>query len=187
MMHSKVFLTAFLMFIFSLTACGQIDNAAEPNDEPLDPTREQRQQQTPADQELENELGYVRYTKDQVDNDRERNRTMEIDRNEMANMITRNILRNDGFEEVATLVTDEEVLIAYQKDESKDEDSAADIAKKTAMSIMPAFFEIYVSDNHLLIEDIHSLHNSSTTPNHDYDNTIDRIINEMEKSPQEDN
>lgn len=181
-MYSKLFIPVVFIVLFALAGCANTDNAGDdPNDaEPLNPTREQ---QPPGDEELDEKLGYVRYTKDQVDNDRERNRNVTIDRNEMANMITRVILRNDGFAEVATLVTDEEVLIAYQKDEGIDENAAADIANKTAMSTMPGFFEIYVSDNEILIEDIESLSNSSTE-NRNYDNTIDRIIEEMEKSPQ---
>ncbi|WP_373893226.1 YhcN/YlaJ family sporulation lipoprotein [Virgibacillus natechei] len=182
-MYSKLFIPVVLIVLFALAGCGDMDNAGDnQNDaEPLNPTREQ--QQAPVDEELDEKLGYVRYTNDQVDNDREQNRNITIDRNEMANSITRVVLRNDGFEEVATLVTDEKVLIAYEKDEDIDENTAADIAKKTAMSIMPRFFEIYVSDNEILMEDIESLSNS-TTENRNYDNTIDQIIEEMEKSPQ---
>ncbi|UJL45190.1 YhcN/YlaJ family sporulation lipoprotein [Virgibacillus sp. NKC19-16] len=181
-MYSKFFISVVFIVLFALAGCGDTNNAGDdPNEaEPLNPTREQ---QPPVNEELDEKIGYVRYTKDQVDNDRERNRNITLDRNEMANTITRVILRNDGFEEVATLVTDEEVLIAYEKDEDIDENNAADIAKKTAMSIMPGFFEVYVSDNEVLIEDIESLSNS-TTENRNYDNTIDRIIEEMEKSPQ---
>ncbi|GGB36538.1 hypothetical protein GCM10011409_12450 [Lentibacillus populi] len=101
----------------------------------------------------------------------------------MADMITRLILRNEGFDEVATLVTDEEVLIAYQKNDNLDDRTAADIASKTAKSTMPGFFDVYVSDNGTLMNDIQSLHNSSAT-NKNYDNTIEQIINEMNKSPQ---
>ncbi|MBY7143990.1 YhcN/YlaJ family sporulation lipoprotein [Virgibacillus sp. NKC19-3] len=182
-MYPKLFIPIVLIALFALTGCGSTDNAGDdPNDaEPLNPTREQ--QQAPVDEELDEKLGYVRYTNDQVDNDQEGNRNITIDRNEMANMITRVILRNDGFEEVATLVTDGEVLIAYEKEQDMDGATAADIAKKTAMSIMPRFFEIYVSENEVLMEDIESLSNS-TTENRNYDNTIDRIIEEMKKSPQ---
>lgn len=181
-MYSKFFIPIVFIVLFALAGCGGTNNAGDdPNEaEPLNPTREQ---QPPVNEELDEKIGYVRYTKDQVDNDRERNRNITLDRNEMANTITRVILRNDDFEEVATLVTDKEVLIAYEKDQDIDENNAADIAKKTAMSIMPGFFEVYVSDNEVLIEDIESLSNS-TTENRNYDNTIDRIIEEMDKSSQ---
>jgi len=102
---------------------------------------------------------------------------------EMADMITRIILQYEGFDEVATLVTDEEVLIVYDRNDEMEDENAADIARKTAVSLMPGFFDIYVSDNEALINDIQSLHNS-TTNNQNYDNTIDNIISEMKKSPQ---
>lgn len=98
-------------------------------------------------------------------------------------LITRIALRGEGLEQVATLVTDEEVLIAYEKSDDVDEKEAANIARKTAQSVIPQYYEIYVSDNESLINDIQSLHNSSTTDG-SYENTIDQIIKEMEKSPQ---
>lgn len=146
----------------------------------LDPTRNQ---QTPADSETDNRLGFVRYTKEKVDQDQDINRTTTIDRNHMADMITRIILRHGGFNEVATLVTGKEVLIAYEKRDDMDAKTAADVAKRTAMSILPRFFDVYVSDNPSLIGSIHSLHNETTTTNN-YQNTIDQIIQEMKKSPQ---
>lgn len=134
-------------------------------------------------QDTENKLGYVRYNKDQLNIDTEKNHSVRIDRTKMADMITRIILRNDGFDEVATLVTDQEVLIAYQQNDQLDEQTAADIASKTAKSTMPGFFHVYVSGNRSLMNDIQSLHNSSAQ-NQNYDNTIANIINEMKKSPQ---
>lgn len=181
----KVFLSLVFAMIV-ITGCGNTENATDEREkisDELDPTKEL---QAPADQEQNSRLGYVRYTKDQLNNNAEKNHTAKIDRNEMANMITRIILRNGGFHEVATLVTDKEVLIAYQKDDELDREMAADIAKRSAMSATPRFYDIYVSDNETLINDIHSLHNSSTQ-NDDYANTIDQIINEMKKSPQGEN
>ncbi|MGY0693255.1 YhcN/YlaJ family sporulation lipoprotein [Virgibacillus sp. FSP13] len=165
-----------------ITGCNGTDDAASEQQQivnELDPAKEQ----APTNEEMDNKLGYVRYNKDQLNNDTEQNHSVRLDRTQMANTITRLILRNDGFDEVATLVTDEEVLIAYQKEDELDEQTAADIASKTAKSTMPGFFDVYVSDNTTLMNDIQSLHNSSTR-NKNYDNTIDKIIDEMKKSPQ---
>ncbi|WP_229683051.1 YhcN/YlaJ family sporulation lipoprotein [Virgibacillus oceani] len=175
----KVFLSlAFAMVVIS--GCGNTENATDERDQISDELDPAQELQSPADQEQNNRLGYVRYTKDQLNNDGEKNHTAQIDRREMANMITRIILRNDGFDEVATLVTDEEVLIAYQKNDELEDKRAADIAKRSAMSATPRFYHVYVSDNVTLMNDIHSLHNS-TSQNKNYDNTIEQIINEMEK------
>ncbi len=169
--------------MFVIAGCGNTENATDEREQisdELDPTEEL---QSPAEQEQNDRLGYVRYTKDQLNNDGEQNHTAKVDRTEMANMITRIILRNDGFDEVATLVTDEEVLIAYQKNDELEDDRAADIAKRSAMSATPRFYHVYVSDNESLMNDIHSLHNSSSQ-NKNYDNTINQIIKEMKKTPQ---
>src|SRR5699024_2318642 len=123
-------------------------------------------QHAPTDTEMDHKLGYVRYQQNQVNDDQENLRSARIDRPKMADMITRMILRNDHFAEVATLVTDQEVLIAYQLNDDADSQTAADIARKTAQSTMPGFFDIYVSDNSNLMNDIQSLHNSSTNKNY---------------------
>src|SRR5699024_8510526 len=100
----------------------------------------------------------------------------------MADTIPKIILQNKASDEVATLVTDEDVLIAYQVNDKIAGDNAAEIARKSAMSVLPRYFEIIVSDNAVIMHDIQSLHNSTTTNKH-YDNYKDEIINEMKKSP----
>ncbi|GAA0588778.1 hypothetical protein GCM10009001_00840 [Virgibacillus siamensis] len=179
----RIIMLSFILMCAALAGCGTTDNATEEHDqivEELDPSNEN----TPDNPEQDNKLGYVRYTKDQLKNDAEQNHSINIDRTKMANMITRIILRNDGFEEVATLVTDQEVLIAYEKNDALNAEDAADIAKKTAVSAVPGYFHVYVSGNATLMQDIQSLHNSSIQDN-SYENTIDSIIREMKKSPQE--
>lgn len=172
-----------MIVTFAISGCSNTDNAANEKDKivnQLDPTREQ----APGNQELNDKLGYVRYTKDQLNNEQEQNHIVTIDRIKMADMITRVILRNEVFEEVATLVTDQEVLIAYRVSKDENQNNTANIARETAKSVMPRYFDIYVSDNEVLINDLHSLHNSSTQ-NKNYQNTIDQIIKEMKKPSQE--
>src|SRR5699024_6344233 len=137
------------------------------------------------DPDFDKRLGYVNYKKEQVNEDE--NAQITVDRHALADMVTRVLLKNDSFQEVATLVTGNEVLIAYEKDEDNEnsDEETAEFARKTAMSLLPRYFDIYVSDNHNLIDDLHSLHNQTTDTN-DYQNTIDSIIKEMEKSPQGD-
>jgi hypothetical protein len=166
-----------------LTACAHTDNSSGEQEQildQLDPNRENKIQNT---SNLDDKLGYVNYTRDQLNIDSEEHHAVSIDKVQMADMIAKIILRNEGFNRVATLVTDEEVLIAYEHDEELDQNIAADIANKTAASIMPGFYHVYVTDNETLIPDIQSLHNSSTQ-NNNYENTLDQIISQMKKSPQ---
>lgn len=173
------------LFPFTLCAliiasgCSDDTNDATDQGSALDPAN--NQEAPPTDDDLNDKLGYVHYTRSELDTDASpRSPHITIDRNAMANMITKTIMQNDGFEEAATLVTDQEVLIAFQKTDDMDRKLAAEVAKKSAMSVMPRYFDIYVSDNALLIKDIHSLHKASTK-NKNYDNTIDQLIHEMKK------
>lgn len=178
----KVFLPSVLSLAI-ITGCNGVNNNSQSEQEQMSDSLTPDRQHTPTDEERDNKLGYVRYNKNQLNNDHENLHSVQIDRDKMADMITRMILRNNGFNEAATLVTDQEVLIAYQLNDDMDPATAADIASKTAKSTMPGFFNIYVSDNQTLMNDIQSLHNSSIR-NKNYDNTIDNIIHEMKKSPQ---
>ncbi|WP_077327826.1 YhcN/YlaJ family sporulation lipoprotein [Virgibacillus siamensis] len=184
---TRMLLLSLLLISAALAGCANNDNPDNATDErdqitdELDPSNES----APGNSEQDKKLGYVRYTKDQLNNDAERDHSVRIDRTKLANMITRIILRNDGFEEVATLVTDKEVLIAYDKNDQLKEKEAAEIAKKTAVSAVPGYFHVYVSGDDTLIQDIHSLHNSNVQDD-SYDNTLDIIIREMKKSPQGD-
>ena len=174
---------SILVLCFVLTACAHTDNSTGEQEQildQLDPNRETKIQNT---SNLNDKLGYVNYTRDQLNIDSEEHHAVSIDKIQMADMIARIILRNEGFNRVATLVTDEEVLIAYDRNDDLDQNIAADIASKTAASIMPRFYHVYVTDNETLIQDIQSLHNSSTQ-NNNYDNTLDQIIAQMKKSPQ---
>ena len=75
-------------------------------------------------------------------------------------------------------MTDNEVLIAYEKNEEYDERETINTRRKNTMSVMPRFFDIHVSDNPNLIDDLQSLHNSLTTDKNDQ-NVVEQIIDEM--------
>ncbi|MEN2768362.1 YhcN/YlaJ family sporulation lipoprotein [Ornithinibacillus xuwenensis] len=177
----RILLLSIILVGLILTGCAHTDSSSGEREQMLDELDPNRENKNAND--MNDKLGYVNYTKDQINQDNEEHHSATINRREMADMIARMILRNEGFERVSTLVTDEEVLIAYEKNEALEEVEAADIASKTAVSVMPGYFDVYVSDNDVLIQDIQSLHNSSAN-NKDYDNTLDQIITEMKKSPQ---
>ncbi|TGB02200.1 YhcN/YlaJ family sporulation lipoprotein [Halobacillus salinus] len=132
---------------------------------------------------LEGQVGYVRYKKDQLDQDVEKKRNIQINREQMSDMISRMILRYDGFEDVATLVTDYEVLVAYQKPTDMDPKLAADMVQKTAYSMVPSFYRVYTSDKQSAFGDIQSV-STSTVYDEQYREVIDSIINKMKKAPQ---
>ncbi|WP_330948956.1 YhcN/YlaJ family sporulation lipoprotein [Virgibacillus sp. MG-45] len=169
-----------LIFLVGCTNGNGALNEREKLSKELDPARNQ---ESPADTEFDKRIGYVNYKRDQLEQDRENNPTLTIDRNKMADMIARVILRNEGFIEIATLVTDKEVLIAYEKNEALSSNDAADMAKRTALSMMPRYFKVYVSEDASLIPFIQSMHHDMNSER-DYQHTLKRIINEMKQSPQ---
>src|SRR5699024_8070950 len=133
------------------------------------------------DTELHDKLGYVKYSKHELNNSTARDKQLTVDRNEMADNVSRMILHNDHFLQVATLVTDHEVLIAYLKTDEADAEKAKNIARQSAIAIIPRYYEVYVSDDDALIRDIESLHNSSVL-NNDYSKTLNQIIEKMENN-----
>ncbi|UFT98233.1 YhcN/YlaJ family sporulation lipoprotein [Radiobacillus kanasensis] len=185
-MKLKMFVFSILFGGIVLTGCGTSENAENP-DRTLngDGSLNEFQQPTQLDpeQEMSSQLGYVRYNKAELDMDEENNNVVRMDRKQYADTISRLILRNDGFEEVATLVTDDEVLIAYSQPDEVDREKAASIARQTAYSVIPRFFHVYVSDKPVSFRDIQSLQNSSTLSD-DYDKTLESIIEDMKQAPQ---
>ncbi|SDK07579.1 YhcN/YlaJ family sporulation lipoprotein [Sediminibacillus albus] len=178
-----------LACILTVSGCATGENLGTNPDRSLN-GNSQIDEQAPASLEADDDatsrLGYVRYKKDELDPDLENRQMASINRNKMADTITRMILRYDGFEEAATLVTDDEVLIAYQRPGDMDREKAASIAKKTAMSVMPRYFNIIVSDQPTAFSEIQSLQNSSTR-DQEYNGTLRSIIANMKGAPQGDN
>lgn len=85
-------------------------------------------------------------------------------------------------DDVATLVTDRQVLVAYQTT-SKNRFQTADQVKKTAMTVVPRFFHVYVSDEPGMISSIERFGNLTTTTEGVHD-VLEHTIAEMLLSPQ---
>lgn len=178
-MKIRIGILLFLAIIISISGCSQINNSANDKQnmiKQMDPAKNEENE----NRGVSDKLGFVRYTKEEVNNEAANNYVFTINKELKAHAITNMILRSEGFEEVATLVTDQDVLIAYEINGDIEADLAADIAKQSAITVMPRYFDIYVSDHDVLIKDIHSLHNSSTE-NKNYQQTIDKIIKEMQQ------
>jgi Sporulation lipoprotein YhcN/YlaJ (Spore_YhcN_YlaJ) len=127
-------------------------------------------------------FGYVRHVKSNLAEEEDYNKVPGIDREKVANAISSLIIQLPNIQDVATLVTDEEVLIAYQTD-SKNRNDTADQVKKTAISVVPRYYHVYLSDNPEMIKQIEGY--SGLDPNNrDIDQIINKTIKEMLKSPQ---
>lgn len=128
-------------------------------------------------------FGYVRHQKSPVMGENvafdQRN---VLDREQVANTISKLCTAIPQVNDISTLVTDEEVLIVYQTN-SNNRTETADQVKKSAMSVVPQWYHVYVSDNTNLRANVESY----ATVDSNGRNThfgIDKLIKEMKKSPQ---
>jgi ribosomal protein S17E len=132
---------------------------------------------------VSNNYGFVRHQKSPLMNDNSANdHYSALDREQVANIISKLSTDNPNVNDVATLVTDQEVLIAYNTD-SKDRNLTADQVKKTAMSVVPRYYHVYVTDNKVLMRDVENLANTDST-SRNARNSVNGLIKQMKKSPQ---
>ncbi|MRG85171.1 YhcN/YlaJ family sporulation lipoprotein [Salinibacillus xinjiangensis] len=130
------------------------------------------------------QFGYVRYNEKQLDMEKEANFTPKIDREKMADMITKTILKLENIEEAATLVTDSQTFVAYTKKDDADRARTADTVKQTTLSFLPRWYDVYVTDQSRSFDELQSLSNNSTTEQED-DPAIQRLIKQFkEEAPQ---
>lgn len=127
--------------------------------------------------------GYVRHQKSPLMNDKIANdHYTALDREQLANIISKYSADIPNVHDVATLVTDQEVLIAYDTD-SKKRNLTADQVKKTAFSVVPRYYHVYVSDNSKLMRDVENLASLDST-SRNARHTVNSVIKQMLKSPQ---
>ncbi|MEW9051837.1 MAG: YhcN/YlaJ family sporulation lipoprotein [Neobacillus sp.] len=132
---------------------------------------------------VSNDYGFVRHQKSPIMGDNQATEHYAaIDREQVANIISGMSTDIPNVNDVATLVTDQEVLISYSTD-SKDRELTADQVKRTAMSVVPRFYHVYVSDNKNLMRDIENLSYLHST-NRNARNSVNQVIEMMKKSPQ---
>ena len=129
------------------------------------------------------DFGYVRHQRTGVmGTDNNMDVYQAIDREQIADMIGRYSLMAQNVDDVSTLVTDEEVLIVYKTD-SDNRFETADQVKKMAMSVVPRWYHVYVSDDPNLRNEVENFA-SLDTDSRDVDTMVDGVVKQMLKSPQ---
>ncbi|MGQ4668971.1 YhcN/YlaJ family sporulation lipoprotein [Metabacillus halosaccharovorans] len=127
-------------------------------------------------------FGFVRHQKSGIPQDVAYTPTPGMNREQVANTISSLSVQLPNVNDVATLVTDEEVLVAYDTD-SKDRNETADQVKKTALSVVPRYYHVYVSDNPNMIQQIQAYSPLDST-SRDIDEILNDTIHKMLESPQ---
>ena len=132
---------------------------------------------------VSDDYGFVRHQKSPVQGDQGGTEHYSaLDREQVANIISQLSTDIPNVNDVATLVTDQEVLIAYSTD-TKNRNQTADQVKRTAMSVVPRFYHVYVTDDNNLMRDVENLANMDSTSKNAR-NSVNSLIKQMEKSPQ---
>lgn len=125
-------------------------------------------------------FGYVRHNKAQV---RLQNRSPQaayMDRELMADTISKMAVYLDGVEDCGTLVTDKYVLISYQGDDGNREQTLERV-KMTAEAVVPRFYDVYVTDDPQLMDSI-ARFGSLASNSRDIERSLEATIEEIQKT-----
>ncbi|MED2977108.1 YhcN/YlaJ family sporulation lipoprotein [Bacillus swezeyi] len=126
-------------------------------------------------------FGYARHQATPVAN-KEEMQAPQINREEMAHIISSLTVQLPNIQDASTLVTDEEALVVYKTDSKKREETA-DQVKKTAASVIPRYYKIYISDDANLIQSVANFSRLGSN-SRNVDQLMADTIKEMQKSPQ---
>ncbi|MET3699484.1 sporulation lipoprotein YhcN/YlaJ [Bacillus oleivorans] len=139
---------------------------------------------TDNDSQKNEEFGYVRHQRNPIpgNNTVQYGEILAIDREALADTISRIAVQIPNVEDAATLVTDEEVLIAYRSN-SEDRNATADQVKRTALSFVPRYFHVYVADDPRMIREIEDISPLDSDSNN-VESIVDQTIQQMLKYPQ---
>ncbi|MGG3737464.1 YhcN/YlaJ family sporulation lipoprotein [Aeribacillus pallidus] len=138
-------------------------------------------------QQIAEEFGFVRHQKSPIMGDTVTYDNMYlINREKAADAISKMSVTLPNVTDCSTLVTDEEVLIAYRTKATDDQSrfEVADQVKKTAMSVVPRWYHVYVTDDPQLLRDVENLSNMDAdmrNANAAIEKTIELML---ERSPQ---
>ncbi|GAE27632.1 lipoprotein [Halalkalibacter wakoensis JCM 9140] len=127
-------------------------------------------------------FGYTRYERELVMRGNQ-DVIPVIDRGRLSDAVTRMVLTNDVISEAGALVTDKYVLVVYDA-QADNREYIADQVKRSALSVVPRYYDVYISDDHDLFDEIERFqHLTSATS--DIERTIEQTIEEMtQQSPQ---
>ncbi|MCR2823125.1 YhcN/YlaJ family sporulation lipoprotein [Lederbergia panacisoli] len=139
-----------------------------------------------SNQQEEDLFGFVRQVKSPINGGEAAKPIKGINKEQTADNIGKILVLLPGVEDASVLVTDQEVLVAYKTNEKRDSErfEIADQVKKTAISVVPRFYHVYITDDPTLrqnIENIASMNARSSNK----DKTVRDTVNLMlKRSPQ---
>lgn len=128
-------------------------------------------------------FGYVRHQKSPIPGDTTQYATIPVlNRENVADLISKLCTQLPNVYDVGTLVTDDTVFVVYKTD-STNRFETADQVKKTAISVVPRYYHVYVSDNPRMFQDIERFGRLDAN-SRNIDQILQQTIKDMLKSPQ---
>jgi len=181
-MTMKKHVSWVLASTFLLGAC------SFPNTPTVEPDFEQSAEaDTMEDRTSENDFGFASQTSNPEDNQGENHgKEFKLDRQVTADAISRFAASIQGVDYASAVVTGQEVLISYEvaPDADIDRNEVADQVKRSALSVIPRWFHVYVTDDPSLRINIERLAQTNLT-HADMKTSIAATIDLMrESSPQ---
>ncbi|MFE4705265.1 YhcN/YlaJ family sporulation lipoprotein [Peribacillus simplex] len=186
----KTIITIGLSSIIALTGCtdkeadqrlGAKNNAGNPTNV-NNPTQYYDEDYRNNDNKSD-DFGFTRTNSATIDGRNISYKAASIDREQLSDVISKLSVQIPNVNDAATLVTDEEVLVVYDTN-AKDRTETADQVKRTAMSVVPRYYHVYVSDDYqTLAQDVENF-STLKSGSKGIDYTIEQTIKSMLKSPQ---
>jgi hypothetical protein len=127
------------------------------------------------------QYGYDRHTKEAASEERMPGYAV-YDRPLLAESISEMVAIIPDVEDAGVLVTSQHVLIAY-KSNSDNRTKVADQVKKTAMSVVPSYYDVYVADEPQLMNDIERF-KGHYSENQAESDALEQTIEQMKSFPQ---
>ncbi len=184
-----------MMCAILLSACGTMDRqAADDNTlyKKSGNTINQYEQHDQYNQSLNNDepFGFVRQVKSPLEGETMDNQDIKgMNREQLAYTISKLTVALNHVVDSSVVVTDREVLIAYQTDDEEgkqvSKEEIADQVKKTAQSVVPRWFNVYVTDDPTLRQNVENIASMNLRMAEKNKTIADTVKLMLDRTPQE--
>ncbi|MFA9560035.1 YhcN/YlaJ family sporulation lipoprotein [Evansella sp. AB-rgal1] len=188
MMKKSSFFMFFGLFLLTLSACGTNNDASQQGFQLFGEYQQPEERfvinRRASDEDINkyHRFGFHRDSKETAYSGQNVPQYSVYDHSLLAETISHVSATLPSIEEIAVLVTEQHVLMAYESTNNNKSEVATQL-RKTAYSFVPAYFDVYVAEGRLFMKDIERFQGlSSQDPS--YRGTLDATIEEMKSYPQ---
>lgn len=184
---NKNMLAIGLTSLFIISGCGANDNNQATESNHVNPTEVRSPVNYYSEDEQDvthrnDDFGFTRVNKNVINGRNINNQEAALNREQLAKIISNIVIQIPNVHDASVLVTDEEVLVVYDTD-STNRKKTADQVKRSALSAVPRYYHVYISDNPALAQNLEN-YAPLESDNRGIDHTLSKTIKQMLKSPQ---